>query len=350
MDPPHFRGGAGAGGGDAHAQTWFCGIGKQEKPLNLMMQLMVIHSCPIIHSPSVSQTPKSRAPAWTCYFILSHNFTADATKFVWDCLNRDDDDELLEMLGSQTPLRDCHDFFADIGDITCKETLDPEESRESKRRRILEYPSESSQAEDGDRGTGPTLVTSEVAEISLLCTDKPQCLNYDKQHNSNNSDTIHSLSNGTSYCQEDNNLEYCSYGTPVHLSPDQMPCSQQSVAYIDDQAGMSGTSEMAPVPENLIMQETIKLSTLRVSKGGCSVIKEKQNLTTSIAYPFTLIKPSWEEGDVTLKDINKKIHAPPKKSPEILETSAFSGKPVIGKTRIRTEGGKGSITILRTKG
>ncbi len=129
------------------------------------------------------------------------------------------------------------------------------------------------------------------------------------------------------------------------------------------------------------MQETRKLSTLKVSKGifsltvsyhvinisyfefclcwsfvsaailGTSLVKAKQNLTTTIAYPFTLIKPSWEEGDViTLKDINQRIRAPPKKAPETLGTSAFSGKPVIGKTRIRTDGGRGSITILRTKG
>jgi hypothetical protein len=81
-----------------------------------------------------------------------------------------------------------------------------------------------------------------------------------------------------------------------------------------------------------------------------TLVKVKENVTTSVAYPFTLIKPSWEEGDVTLQDINQRIRAPPKKAPEILGTSAFSGKPVIGKTRIRTEGGKGSITILRTKG
>ncbi|KAL6652934.1 hypothetical protein ACP70R_011859 [Stipagrostis hirtigluma subsp. patula] len=276
-----------------------------------------------------------------------NDVTHDATKFVWDCLNQDDD-ELLGLLGNQTPLRDCRDFFADIGDITCKETLDPEESRESKRRRTLEYPLESSQSEDENLETGSTLVTSEVEDISLLCTDEPHSLNYDMQHNSNN--LVHSLSNGASYQQEDNNLEHCSYGTPMYLSPDQMPCSQESVSYIDDQAGVSGTSDIAPVTESFIMQETRKLSTLKVSKGGSSVIKEKQNVTTSIAYPFTLIKPSWDEGDVTLKDINQRIRAPPKKPPEILETSAFSGKPVIGKTRIRTDGGKGSITILRTKG
>ncbi|CAN6270514.1 unnamed protein product [Urochloa humidicola] len=276
---------------------------------------------------------------------------AEATKFVWDCLNQDDD-ELLGLLGNQTPLRDCRDFFADMPDISCKETLDPEESREAKRRRVLEYPSESSQSEVGTQETSSPFVASEGTEISLLCTDEPHNLNCDMQYSSNNIDTINSLSNEAPFWQEDNHLEHCSYGTPpVYVEPDQMPCTQESVAFADDQAGISGSSEIAPVTESLIIQETRKLSTLKVSKGGSSsLVKAKQNITTTIAYPFTLIKPSWKEGDVTLQDINQRIRAPPKKPPEILGTSAFSGKPVIGKTRIRTDGGKGSITILRTKG
>ncbi|XP_062183588.1 protein XRI1-like isoform X4 [Phragmites australis] len=288
---------------------------------------------------------------WQAGEHCESNDAVDATKFVWDCLNQDDD-ELLGLLGNQTPLRDCCDLFADIGDITCKETLDLEESREPKRRRTLEYPLESSQSEFGNHETSSTLVTSEVTEISLFCTDEPQSLNYDMQQNANDLDTMNSLSNGAPYRPEDNHLENCSDRTPMFFRPDQTPCSQESVTYIDDQTGVSatGTSEIAPVTESLIMQETMKLSTLKVSKGGSSLSKVKQNLTTSIAYPFTLIKPSWEEGDVTLNDINQRIRAPLKKPPEILGTSAFSGKPVIGKTRIRTEGGKGSITILRTKG
>uniref|UniRef100_A0A0E0DD70 Protein XRI1 n=1 Tax=Oryza meridionalis TaxID=40149 RepID=A0A0E0DD70_9ORYZ len=218
----------------------------------------------------------------------------DVSRFMWDCLNQDDDDDLLGLLGNQTPLRDCRGFF-DIDDFTCKETLDLEESRESKRRRILEYPSESNQSEDGNREISSTLGTSELGFIFR-----------------------HS--------------------------------SQESVTYTNDQSGISGTTENDSVTESLVMQETRKLSTLKVSK-GTSLVKAKQNLTTTIAYPFTLIKPSWEEGDViTLKDINQRIRAPPKKAPETLGTSAFSGKPVIGKTRIRTDGGRGSITILRTKG
>lgn len=85
------------------------------------------------------------------------------------------------------------------------------------------------------------------------------------------SDTINSLSNGAPYWQEDNQLERCSYGTPpVYVEPDQMlvplcfhsnhfklihhylaimtsssrvccrPCTQESVVYVDDQAGISG--------------------------------------------------------------------------------------------------------------
>ncbi|ESW27065.1 hypothetical protein PHAVU_003G170700 [Phaseolus vulgaris] len=74
--------------------------------------------------------------------------------------------------------------------------------------------------------------------------------------------------------------------------------------------------------------------------------------------PFAFIKPSGAHGDVTLKEINQRILSPPpplksKLSVEDSSTypkSAFSGKPVVGKTKIHIEGGKGSIAIMRTKG
>uniref|UniRef100_A0ACD5YIS5 Uncharacterized protein n=1 Tax=Avena sativa TaxID=4498 RepID=A0ACD5YIS5_AVESA len=197
---------------------------------------------------------------------------------------------------------------------------------------------------------GSNFATSEIAENSLLCNDEPQSLNWDMQHNGNNFGKISPLSNGTSYDPSDSPLETYSDGNTMYFTPEQMPSTQESVTYIDCESDVPGTSEIVPVTENFIMQEARKLSTLKVSKGGSSLIKVKQTITTTVAYPFTIIKPSWEEGDVTLKDINQRIHAPPKPPPEIFGTSAFSGKPVIGKTRIRTEGGKGSITILRTKG
>lgn len=87
--------------------------------------------------------------------------------------------------------------------------------------------------------------------------------------------------------------------------------------------------------------------------GRKSYIRTPAKLATSVAYPFAFIKPSGTHGAVTLKEINQRIRTPPppkQKEPEIYPTSAFSGKPVVGKTKIRTEGGKGSITIMRTKG
>lgn len=80
-------------------------------------------------------------------------------------------------------------------------------------------------------------------------------------------------------------------------------------------------------------------------------------LASSVVYPFAFVKPCGVHGDVTLKDINQRIRTPPpsksKKTEDLLAaypTSALTGKPVVGKTKIRTEGGKGSITIMRTKG
>ncbi|RWW35149.1 hypothetical protein GW17_00000065 [Ensete ventricosum] len=98
---------------------------------------------------------------------------------------------------------------------------------------------------------------------------------------------------------------------------------------------------------------------LTLLSGRRSHINSPTKLTTSVAYPFSLVKPSQVQGHLTLKDINQRIHAPPlsrsmdKKdnNPSIIyPTSAISGKPVVVKTRILTEGGKGSITILRTRG
>lgn len=81
-------------------------------------------------------------------------------------------------------------------------------------------------------------------------------------------------------------------------------------------------------------------------------------MTSSVVLPFDFVKPcEGQGGTVTLKDINQKILTPPPKAKKPYEdptiaypTSAFSGKPIVGKTKIRTEGGKGSITIMRTKG
>jgi hypothetical protein len=89
--------------------------------------------------------------------------------------------------------------------------------------------------------------------------------------------------------------------------------------------------------------------------GRKSFIRTPTKLASTVAYPFTFIKPSGAHGDITLKEINQRIRTPSKSAQSSDDSSAcpisaFSGKPVVGKTKIRTEGGKGSITIMRTKG
>ncbi|KAK4338682.1 hypothetical protein RND71_043169 [Anisodus tanguticus] len=94
-----------------------------------------------------------------------------------------------------------------------------------------------------------------------------------------------------------------------------------------------------------------------VFKGRNSYIQTPEKGASSVVYPFGFMKPCSIQGDMTLKEINKKIHTPPpskskqrNQDPPSYPTSAFSGKPVIGKTKIHIEGGRGSITIMRTKG
>ncbi|KAH6757120.1 hypothetical protein C2S52_006494 [Perilla frutescens var. hirtella] len=105
-----------------------------------------------------------------------------------------------------------------------------------------------------------------------------------------------------------------------------------------------------PVKNNLVSTRNV------VFKGTKSYIRMPPKRASSVVYPFAFIKPCGVLGDTTLKDINQRIHNPPKPKPEednpaaAYPTSAFSGKPVVGKTKIHTEGGQGSITIMRTRG
>ncbi|KAL2932939.1 Protein XRI1 [Bienertia sinuspersici] len=111
-----------------------------------------------------------------------------------------------------------------------------------------------------------------------------------------------------------------------------------------------------PVSGPNMAQRPVKSSRNIVFKGKKSYMRTPNKLTSSVAYPFDFVKPCGVRGDVTLKDINQRILTPPPSKPkEVKEdpaypTSAITGKPVVGKTKIPTQGGKGSITIMRTKG
>ncbi|XP_022635095.1 uncharacterized protein LOC106757367 isoform X4 [Vigna radiata var. radiata] len=112
---------------------------------------------------------------------------------------------------------------------------------------------------------------------------------------------------------------------------------------------------------------TMKLPSLQNDKHGAaqesyaSRESDERGHRKKIAYPFELVKPGGVEGETTLKDINHQMLMSPSKpiphpvgdslTHSCIPNRAFgiSGKAVAALTRIQTQG-RGSITIIRTKG
>ncbi|BAT84335.1 Protein XRI1 Protein X-RAY INDUCED 1 [Vigna angularis] len=151
-------------------------------------------------------------------------------------------------------------------------------------------------------------------------------------------------------------LADCFADAEMQLCPDDLNFSGADDVHID----VADLCNFQPVCEqNTVQHRATKIPKSIVFKGTGekSFVEKPTKLSASVAYPFAFIKPSGADGDVTLKEINQRLlSAPPLKSklgvedPSTYPKSAFSGKPVVGKTKIHTEGGKGSITIMRTKG
>ncbi|XP_020106363.1 protein XRI1-like isoform X2 [Ananas comosus] len=225
----------------------------------------------------------------------------------WDGMNQEDD-SLLYLLGDQTPIRECRDVSYDISGVesSSRKEVECEKLSLVKRRRVLQFDSDDYEREGNENAQITCInVTSKVTESSVSGYSSEERLQQNTQESSGS-------------------REFC---------------------------------DVAPTIKNDVAKQTTNLANLKIFKGKKSFIKTQKKLTTSIVYPFNLIKSCGEQGDLTLKDINHLIHSPPpsksnsKKDDEPpYLTSAFSGKPVVEKTQIRTEGGKGCITILRTKG
>ncbi|KAL0541778.1 hypothetical protein IC582_021835 [Cucumis melo] len=95
---------------------------------------------------------------------------------------------------------------------------------------------------------------------------------------------------------------------------------------------------------------------------GDGEIETKKAKKRKVVYPFALVKPGGVEGDVTLNDINQKILMPPTRPVRhpvgdfacrpcvSADGPGLSGKAVVALTKIHTQGRRGTITIIRTKG
>ncbi|OAY72073.1 Protein XRI1 [Ananas comosus] len=229
----------------------------------------------------------------------------DVSHCLWGDVNQNG---FLYMLDEQTPIKDCTELscqVSDIGDYSDKGLEECLDSSQIKRRRMLQFTSE-----------GNEVI---VAECSMMEDGISGNFHWDSQWNFEFSGIILWLLLTI--------LMFLLY----NISPE--------------------------TGANVVEDRSIPAQ-LKILTGSESVIDPPTKFATSVAYPFALIKPCGAHGDLTLHDINERIHAKPmskikhKKDEDSIaySTSAFSGKPVVVKTKIRTEGGKGSITITRTRG
>lgn len=273
---------------------------------------------------------------------------------LWDGVSENDD--LSYVFDETTPVKACGDLAYHVthNDDSNKKS---EESREThsqaKRRRMLQF-------------------TAQDLETSLCCEDLSS--RFLKSHNKDVSspaavpDVPYEIpecsglsANVPTSCLE--NLDHspegwiadCLNDADMHCSPEDLNFAGTS----DNQIDVSEFCNVAPeFKSNAVQHHPTRVPRNIIFKGRKSYIRTPTKLASSVAYPFAFIKPCGFHGDVTLKDINQRIRTPPpsklKHQPEdpsqSYPTSAFSGKPVVGKTKIHTEGGKGSITIMRTRG
>ncbi|KAJ3681233.1 hypothetical protein LUZ60_015722 [Juncus effusus] len=252
--------------------------------------------------------------------------------------------ELLHLLDEQTPIKDCalDDLGHQASELYDKsgneEMVDCMESSQQKRRRMLQF----------------TLETDEVMDSELMEEGLSEHLDWNEQWNFNFEGNCALNTEGLDQLSEDW-LDECLVQGDTNAS------SAEIMNIPIDSFGHAGASDFYNnrfETEPQMVQVNPNPVRSKVIKGKKTLIRTPAKLTSSIAHPFALIKPCGGLGDLTLNEINKKIHAPPKSKLKHkveaewgpLATSALTGKPVVGRTKIRTEGGKGSITIMRTRG
>ncbi|XP_028097459.1 protein XRI1-like isoform X3 [Camellia sinensis] len=287
------------------------------------------------------------------YCLPKETNLADLSPCLWDGVSQNEED-LSCMFDETTPVKACGDLAYHVADNVnmnkelqhCRET-----SAQVKRRRMLQF--------DNEILDSP-LCNEDISSVFLKSKEREDSLE----------DALSDMSHWVSGFAEDTSasgydgldqssegwLADCFNNDEMHCSTDETNLSGQSDVQID----ISEFCNTPPECEATVPQEHPS-GTRRnvVFKGRKSYMRTPTKLASSVAYPFAFIKPCGVHGDVTLKDINQRIRTPPPaKSKQGNEedpsasypTSAFSGKPVVGKTKIHTEGGKGSITIMRTKG
>ncbi|KAF8769492.1 hypothetical protein HU200_006527 [Digitaria exilis] len=135
------------------------------------------------------------------------------------------------------------------------------------------------------------------------------------------------------------------------------PSSSSSHCGVDPSA-----SDTSVAPDQMTHAKFANRSSKRSAPEGTVVYLRQRCRDGGVARPFTVVKPGGADGNVTLADINRWILTPPARpvrhpvgefacAPRVAAGNrpAPSGKTVAGFTRLRT-GGRGTITIVRTRG
>ncbi|WCJ38049.1 x-ray induced transcript 1 [Euphorbia peplus] len=274
-------------------------------------------------------------------YSLQKDSSYDVSQCLWNEVTLNEED-LSYMLDDATPVKACGDlaYHVNNSDNVQKE---PDEYREAssqlKRRRMLQF---DTQAIDSP------LCNEDISSVFLQSNEMEDSL---EEILPQPTEWIPGYSGvpATSYEVMDQSadgwLAECLNETDMQFSPDEnMNIQGTSDIQIDMSEFCSGPHE---TETHTAPKRIVRTPRTLIFKGKKSMIRTPTKLASSVVYPFAFIKPCGFHGDVTLKDINQRIQNPPQSA---MQTSAFSGKPVVGKTKIRTEGGKGSITIMRTKG
>ncbi|GKA97806.1 XRI1-like protein isoform X2 [Tanacetum coccineum] len=304
-----------------------------------------------------------------------YDLQLDASNSLWNNVNENEDD-LSYVFNEATPVRSCEDLGYQVTDNenvnkgmeTCREA-----SSQSKRRRVLHFDDEVLDVDVlplCDETFSSAFLKSKEREDSLdgAFDDMAQWVSGFAGLTLENLYAmikvwITGLDDMPASASGNEGLDLSSEGwlaeclvndSGMHFSPDDMSLSGTS----DTQFSLTDVnSSQSEDGRNMAQKRTPSCANV-IFKGKKSFIKTPAKMTSSVVLPFDFVKPcDGQGGTVTLKDINQKILTPPPKAKKPYEdptiaypTSAFSGKPIVGKTKIRTEGGKGSITIMRTKG
>ncbi|KAL8262006.1 hypothetical protein R6Q59_026055 [Mikania micrantha] len=284
-----------------------------------------------------------------------YSLQTNASNSLWN--NNENQDDLSYVFDETTPAKSFEDLDYQVNDNEninkgtelCRETF-----TQAKRRRMLHFDNEHPDVDIMplcEEDFSSVYLKSKEREASMA-----EALSDMTQWVAGFADDTSGSGNGGLDQSSEGWLADCLINdTELHLNVDDLNPPGSTAVQIDltesntsEPENGCGTGQKLPTPthKNIIF------------KGKKSFIKTPTKMASSVVLPFAFVKPFGMQGAVTIKDINQKILTP---SPSKLKknnenatktypTSAFSGKPVVGKTKIRTEGGKGSITIMRTKG